>query len=151
VVTEHDLERTNEQVSQKNSVWTSRRSIAAHVALAIWFPGCIVATWWQVNIALSGDDLGWAYSIMWPCFAVFGVVFWWYLVHDDPDTVGARGLRSLQSNPATSTSELDDDSEGLSGDELIKLAEAEDPELAEYNRYLAELSRRNAPKTWTGR
>ena len=76
--------------------WLSRRALIAHAALVIWVPGCAVATWWQVTVALSGDALGWVYSVMWPCLAVFAVVLWWNLVHDDPETVGARGLRRLR-------------------------------------------------------
>ena len=98
------------------------------VALIVWVPGCAVAAWWQVGIALGGDSLGWVYSVMWPCFAVFGTVFWWFLVHDAPDTVGARDPREL-------------------GDErAIAEAEAHDPELAAYNAYLAGLADR--PKSW---
>lgn len=128
------------------SRWWTRRAMAAHVALVVWVPGCAVAAWWQVGIALGGDSLGWVYSIMWPCFAVFGVVFWWFLVHDDPDTVGARGLRrqreaaqreAAQACRATTLAE-----------EALALAEAEDPELAAYNAYLADLSSRPDAKGW---
>ena len=119
--------------------WTSRRSTATHVALAIWVPGCALACWWQVRVALSGDDLGWVYSVMWPCFAVFGIVFWWHVVHDDPEEIGARGLRQLERNS--------DDPAGEEArrrsEEAIRLAEEQDPELATYNEYLAELARQD--------
>lgn len=121
------------------SQWTSRRAVLSTVALVVWVPGCAVAAWWQVGIALGGDGLGWVYSVMWPMFAIFGVVFWWYLIHDDPDTVGARGLRQLRLQH-----ELESD--GLEDDLAIMEAEAEDPELAAYNAYLAGLAER--PKTW---
>ena len=114
------------------------RAVIAHVALAIWVPGCILACWWQVGIGLSGDSLGWVYSVMWPCFALFGTVFWWHFVHDDPDTIGRRGLRRLQQASTP-------DSAGPHGetpdDPVIALAEAEDPELAAYNAYLAALAK----------
>ncbi len=119
--------------------WTSRRALWAHLAIAIWVPGCSLACWWQVQVALSGDDLGWVYSVMWPCFAVFGIVFWWHLVHDDPEKIGTRGLRRLQRT-----------AEGPAGaearrrsEEAIRFAEEHDPELAAYNDYLAELSRQD--------
>ena len=114
------------------------------MALAIWVPGCAVAAWWQVGIALGGDSLGWVYSVMWPCFAVFGAVFWWFLVHDDPDTLGARGLRRQGTVTATSPSPRSDPD-----DEAIARAEAEDPELAAYNAYLASVA--TQPKTWRHR
>ena len=127
------------------SRWWTKRAVVAHVALAIWVPGCAVAAWWQVGIALGGDSLGWVYSVMWPCFAVFGIVFWWFLVHDDPDTVGARGLRTLRRVPTESRNGEPEDG----GDSAIARAEAEDPALAEYNAYLASLATRH--KGWRRR
>lgn len=122
--------------------WADRRALLAHLAAVIWIPGCAVATWWQVGIALSGDMLGWVYSIMWPCFAAFGALVWWHLVHDDPETVGARGLRRVQH--AQRGNAAGDGEVPLT----VKRAEAEDPELAAYNAYLAELGRRPRAKTW---
>jgi len=102
-----------------------------------------VATWWQVGIALGGDSLGWIYSVMWPVFALFGAVFWWFLVHDDPETLGRRGLRRLQTDDAALRS-----AEQALRDATLEEAEAEDPELAAYNAYLASLSREARPGTW---
>ena len=131
--------------------WTSRRALVAHAALVVWVPGCAVATWWQVGIARSGDDLGWIYSFMWPCFALFSLVLWWNLVHDDPDTVGARGLRRLQEQQRqeeAAGAEPEAAPEADDADDPIARAEAEDAELAAYNAYLAELSRGSGTKTW---
>jgi hypothetical protein len=123
--------------TRRSGTWTSKRALYAHVALVVWCAGCVVACWWQVGVALSGDSLGWIYSVMWPTFAVFGVVFWWYLLHDDPETLGSRGLRRLQQ-----ASPREDDAERQAkSQEMIRLAEEEDPELAAYNAYLAELAR----------
>lgn len=119
------------------SRWWTKRSISAHVVLAIWVPGCALAAWWQVGIALGGNQLGWVYSVMWPCFAVFGIVFWWFLVHDDPETIGSRGLRNLQH----SSEEESEEERRARSELLIDLAEQEDPELAAYNAYLAQLAR----------
>ncbi|HXX91411.1 MAG TPA: hypothetical protein VEI83_14425, partial [Acidimicrobiales bacterium] len=66
--------------------WTTRRALLAHLALLIFVPGCIVACIWQVGVARSGNDIGWAYAVMWPVFAAYAVVLWWHLVHDDPET-----------------------------------------------------------------
>jgi len=135
--------------------WTTRRAVLAHAALVVWVPGCAVACWWQVGVGLSGDSLGWIYSVMWPCFAVFGTVFWWHFVHDDPDTVGRRGLRRLQQQTATTAGQRDQHGETTGGTDPVALAlaraEAEDPELAAYNAYLAELSRQARPSTWRSR
>jgi hypothetical protein len=67
--------------------------LLAHAAVVVFVPGCAVASWWQVGVARSGTTLGWAYAVMWPCFALFGLVVWWQVIHDDPDTVGKRGMR----------------------------------------------------------
>jgi hypothetical protein len=125
------------------SRWLSRRAIIAHVALVIWVPGCAIATRWQVGIAVGGNSLGWVYSVMWPTFALFAVVFWWYLIHDDPDSLGSRGLkRMVQDGPPIP--EVD------GGSAYIAQAEAEDPELAAYNAYLESLSK-TAPSSWQRR
>ena len=103
-----------------------------------------MACWWQVGIGLSGDSLGWIYSVMWPCFALFATFFWWHFVHDDPDTLGRRGLRRLQEASATNRSG-DVGGEGTDvREQALARAEAEDPELAAYNAYLAELARDDA-------
>lgn len=125
-------------------VWRTRRAVLATALLVLWVPGCAVASWWQVGIALGGDSLGWVYSVMWPCFAVFGGVFWWYLVHDDPESLGARGLRrqlEAETPPGAPAAGPDDN--------RMAAAEEEDPELAAYNAYLAEMATR--PKTWRRR
>jgi hypothetical protein len=126
--------------------WTTRRALIAHGVLVVWIPGCALATWWQVTIALGGDGLGWVYSVMWPCFALFSVVLWWNIVHDDPETVGARGLRRLQQEGATEGHEA-----GTVADDPITAAEAEDAELAAYNAYLAQLRAGSDTKTWRRR
>jgi hypothetical protein len=130
-------------------VWLSRRAVVAHLALAVWVPGCAAAAWWQVGIALGGDALGWVYTVMWPCFAVFGTVFWWFLVHDDPETLGRRALLATGAHrPATPSARAGAETGDLADDEERRLqeAESEDPELAAYNAYLSSLESR--PKSW---
>jgi len=124
----------------RRSVWLTRRAVAAHLALAIWVPGCAVADWWQVGIALSGDALGWVYSVMWPCFAIFGLVFWWFLVHDDPERLGARGVRRQRADTAATAGPASASADSTEEQRRLARAEAEDPELAEYNAYLAALA-----------
>lgn len=35
--------------------------------------------WWQLQRALAGNELSWAYTVEWPLFAGLVVVFWWRL------------------------------------------------------------------------
>lgn len=130
--------------------WWTKRAVVAHVALIVWVPGCAVAAWWQVGIALGGDSLGWVYSVMWPCFAVFGIVFWWFLIHDDPDALGARGLRrARQAAEATAAGAPREPAAPSPTPQPTVAAEEEDPELAAYNAYLADIA--GQPKTWRRR
>ena len=118
-----------------------------HLALLVWVPGCVVACRWQIGVAESGNSLGWAYAVMWPCFAVFGTVVWWQFIHDDPATVGARGLRRLRRADEAGAAVVAD----ADVDDAIEQAESEDPELASYNAYLARLARDEPSKTWRRR
>jgi len=140
----------------RRRIWWTRRAVVVHVALLMWIPGCAVACWWQVNVGLSGESLGWVYSVMWPGFAVFGTIFWWHFVHDDPESLGRRGLRRLQREEATGdlaprpvdrSAPRDFDE----GELALARAEAEDPELAAYNAYLAALAEDGRPGTWRAR
>ncbi len=131
--------------------WFTPRALVAHAALIVWVPGCAIASWWQVGIGLSGDSLGWIYSVMWPCFALFGTVFWWHFVHDDPDTIGRRGLRRLQRDAALESAGQPEPVEPDVREIALARAEAEDPELADYNAYLAALAREARPGSRRGR
>ena len=102
-----------------------------HFLLVTVVPGCLLAGWWQVNRALSGNLLSYFYSIEWPIFAVLGVIAWWQLVHDQP----------LASNFEAPRDEVP--SRPLVWDEAL-----ESPELKAYNDYLRALSAGRARKTW---
>jgi DNA-binding transcriptional regulator of glucitol operon len=125
--------------ARPRSPWRTRRALLSTLAVVVWFPGCLVAGWWQVTVALSGNQLAYLYSVEWPVFAVFGVVFWWHLVHDDPETVGSRALSHLRAaRPAESGPTAP----------VTRRREEEDDRLAAYNDYLEGLAASDAPKTW---
>ncbi len=121
--------------------------MSLHVAALVFVPGCAVAAWWQIHRAADGNQLSYLYSVMWPVFAVLGIVFWWLLLHTDYDTVGLKGMRRQAQQ------------EGA-GAHLIgtptptpappTVSAEEDPELAAYNARLAELAAKG-PKTWRNR
>src|ERR1700689_3510577 len=82
----------------RRRIWRTRRALGATAAIIVWFPGCLIAAWWQVNVALAGDSLGWLYSVEWPVFACFGLYFWWFWIHDDPSDLGRRKLLKLKAS-----------------------------------------------------
>ncbi len=122
--------------------YLSRRALRLHALLVLFVPGCLVAGWWQVTVALSGDHLAWLYSVEWPVFALFGLIAWWQLLHDDPDTIGIRGLRRARARA--------EEAGELAPDEVLvaRRRDDEDEDLAAYNDYLEALHQSDAPKSW---
>jgi len=146
-------------------VWTSRRAVSLHVALAVFVPGCVALTWWQASRALGGNALSWVYTVEWPIFAAYATYMWWKLVHDDPGSDTARGAPArgeavpggradgggaaseagvIEGSPARAR-----DADGRAGDGGADDGEDEtDDELAAYNRYLADLNASGRQKRW---
>lgn len=118
-----------------------------HLALLVCFPGCLVAMWWQVHVALAGNSLGWLYSVEWPFFAGFGAYVWWSLIHDNTEAVGTRTLRQAGRRLMGGR---DLDLPQAPGGELAARLVEEDPEMAAYNAYLASLAEQG-PKGWSRR
>jgi hypothetical protein len=143
--------------------WLSRQALLLHLAVIVWFPGCLIAFWWQVHRAFSGNGLSYLYSVEWPAFAVVGVWAWWQLVHTDPGTVGrqaqermaaARAARSGTEPPGTlathapaATTAGPVPAAGSPVAASVRRREDEDEALAAYNDRLARLASRG-PKTW---
>lgn len=141
--------------------WFSQRAVLLHLAVVVWVPGCLVAAWWQVNVAMSGNTLGWAYAVEWPIFSILGVVAWWQLLHDDPETVGAKGLERArqvaEAQAGASVSGVPASGEAACGAAASGVraqrsgaghGEQWDEELAAYNAYLAALDEKGTSKTW---
>jgi hypothetical protein len=93
---------------------------------------------WQFHRAESGNALSWAYTFEWPIFAIFGAVFW------------AKTIRDELKPPADSSQaeEIELPASAVPGPGMKRAAgaddragdEADDPELAAYNAYLARLN-----------
>lgn len=90
---------------------------------------CVWLGWWQLARFESptGGAQNAAYALQWPVFAGFFAFFWYRAVRD------ARGgpVPRLRPPPVRASDEQR---------ELIRQHEAADPQLAAYNRYLAELN-----------
>ncbi len=87
---------------------------------------------WQFHRAESGNALSWAYTFEWPIFAIMGVVFWAKTVRDELRPPAAAAPEEIElpvgaeAGPRPTRGQDDE--------------EADDPELAAYNAYLARLN-----------
>lgn len=86
--------------------------------------------WWQLERAQEGNDRSWGYVFEWPLFAVFVLVMWIKMIRDE-----LSDDKEQEDEPAAAAS-----TRPLSEAELIQQHEAEDEDLAAYNRYLARLN-----------
>lgn len=133
--------------------WLSPRALVLHVALLVWFPGCLVAFWWQVHRAFDGNGLSYLYSVEWPAFAVAGVWVWWQLVHTEPGQVGRLAQERLAASGVPPAAAMQGDVDATAPGAVAPPArrrEDEDPELAAYNDRLARLAA-EGPKGWRRR
>jgi len=117
--------------------WFSRRAVGLHLTALVVVPGCLALGWWQLNRALAGNTLSWAYVFEWPFFAGYGVYLWWRLVHEQP-TVPTPGAPNDETDDQKPPSE-GADSGSMPAATILSETE-EDAELAAYNRYLAALN-----------
>jgi hypothetical protein len=134
-----------------------------HVTLLIVLPIFAWLTMWQLDRALGGNALSWAYTFEWPLFAGYAVYVWWQLIHDQPTAVSRRLLTSSsetgegegqadhlqpgwaltggrRKNVAVAASTVIDARSGGRGERFTAQTPEEAAQLAEYNRYLAELT-----------
>src|SRR6516225_7219168 len=94
---------------------------------------------WQLRRALAGNTLSWAYTFEWPIFAIFGVVFWVKTVRDElkpPAAAYPAPAADGAGLPVGARAASGAGSPGQDGPG----EEADDPELAAYNAYLARLN-----------
>jgi hypothetical protein len=136
-----------------------------HLTLLIVLPAFAWLTWWQLERALGGNTLSWAYTFEWPLFAGYAIYMWWQLIHDQTTAVSRRLLPSAEVEPG---SEADHSRPGWAlsggwkksvaiasrsaveegtrahGERFAEQTPEEAARLAAYNRYLAELNAADA-------
>src|SRR6476620_7377560 len=116
---------------------------------------------WQFRRAESGNALSWGYTFEWPLFAAFAVVFYVRTVLDEvrgrrgPKAATADASKEEASTVQASTVQASTGvpADGLPGRPPAALAAAEeapDPELDEYNVYLARLGQQAASRALRG-
>ena len=91
---------------------------------------------WQLRRAEAGNALSWAYTFEWPLFAIFAVFFWIKTIRDEahPGDEAAPAEVSLPAGTRQAPAAVASRDAGEPG-------EAEDPELAASNAYLARLGK----------
>jgi hypothetical protein len=150
-----------------SGMWWSRRAVLLHLTLAILLPAFTGLFLWQVNRALSGNELSWAYVFEWPFFAGYAVFMWWRLVHEPPEA-----NEPVEADQAVEANEPVEPDQLVEADQTVEAtvpegaarngightepdrssswrlrrqaareerAKREEEELAAYNRYLGEL------------
>ena len=130
-----------------------------HTTLVALLPIFALLTSWQLGRALSGNTLSWAYTFEWPLFAGYAIYIWWQLIHDQhaPGSRPAEGPGATvtadavdrgpgwalsggrRKNVAIAASAPIDEESGGRGERFRPQTAEEAVQLAEYNRYLAEL------------
>jgi hypothetical protein len=96
---------------------------------------------WQFHRAEGGNALSWAYTFEWPIFAIFGLVFWAKTIRDEfkpPAEAGEAAEVDVPQAGGSGAVPGPGGKAGAPGDGAEQ--EAEDPELAAYNAYLARLN-----------
>jgi hypothetical protein len=135
------------------------RWLAWHLLVAAAFWGMLWLGDWQFHRALGGNGLSWAYVFEWPLFAGFAVVFWARTIRDEfllqrggvteAQLVARAALaRSMATLPPGAMLPAGRLPEGVSIRQVEQplYNDADDPELADYNAYLAKLNAKERRK-----
>lgn len=113
------------------------RVVLLTVALIATVSICLLAGWWQIHRAISGNLLSYGYAVEWPVFAVIAVVMWWQLLHPGSKEVADQGAA-----PPRETLDR------RAAAPLQRHRMEEDPQLRQYNDDLLALALTGKQKTW---
>ena len=137
-------------VSPRWRILLTPRWLSWHLFAAAAVTGMAWLGDWQFRRAMAGNTLSWAYTFEWPIFAIFGIVFWLKTIRDELHPAadgtqasevelpaGAKPGSGPRAEPSGAAA-----ADGLPASGAEQAAEGQDErELAEYNAYLAKLSR----------
>lgn len=106
----------------------SPRWLVRHVLLVVAVGACVGFGRWQYGRAVTRHSLlNWSYTVEWTLFGLFALLTWGWLLRDD-----------LRGGPPP---EPELPAEPVRYQPLAQpVSDEEDPELAAYNRYLAQLN-----------
>ncbi len=112
----------------------SPRWLAVHVLVLAAVAVMLGLGWWQIGRARQGNALSFGYALEWPAFAIFAVLVWVRAMRDSvyPERRKSKDapldrpvlVPHAERRPVT----------------VVPLADEDDPETVEYNRYLAWLN-----------
>jgi hypothetical protein len=135
------------------------RWLGWHVLMVVSFWGMLWLGDWQFHRALAGNGLSWAYTFEWPLFAGFAIVFWARTIRDEfilkrggvteAELVARAAMaRSMAMLPEGAMLPAGMLPEGMSIQQVeqARYDDADDPELASYNAYLAKLNAKDNRK-----
>jgi hypothetical protein len=114
-------------------VWLSPRALKLHAVILVVVPACLALCVWQIDRALNGNSLSWAYVFEWPLFAGYAIYMWWRFVHEKPEPADVVTSENGHGDTPTKLE---------NGSTTAKTAQ-EDADLAAYNDYLARLAERD--------
>lgn len=60
---------------------TGSEALKLHLTLVGGLGLCIAGFYFEINRAVGGNALSWAYVFEWPLFAGFAIYMWWNLLH----------------------------------------------------------------------
>lgn len=133
--------------------------LAGHLLVLVAFATCLWLGWWQLSRfeSATGGAQNAGYALQWPLFGLFALFFWWRVIRAElrpPEQDRPDGEPPGRSRPPRDRGAGDRPGRGRGGRDRgagdrpatrlaartqIGLDESADPELAAYNRYLAEL------------
>lgn len=120
------------------------RWLLVHLLFVAAVVATVFLTWWQWDRAheAGGSFQNLGYSLQWPLFGGFAVFLWYRLVQMDLQGQGedSPSEESDSGEPASEKSETTVTGRRLVPPPARAVRAEEDPELAAYNEYLAELN-----------
>ena len=114
-----------------------------HAAVLLVVAGFLALGWWQAIRAGEGNARSYGYAAEWPTFALIVLFLWVRAMRTE-----LKGLVAGAADTAAGQPELPSAlrERELVVQDVIAADEADDPDLAAYNRYLAELNQQHAER-----
>lgn len=128
--------------------------LVGHVLVLVAAVVCLRLGWWQWERSqgLTGDAQNLGYAFLWPCFSVTFVYMWVRFLKleqlkeaEDMAVAGAHEAIDPEVEPSTVAEPVSEPAPTPAEDEVVVgiIDDSDDPELAAYNRALADIAQRD--------